>query len=161
VAGEKYLSPEEVGGMFRASRWTVRRWVEAGRLPAIRIGRRLLIPAEAVDKLVRAQQTPNDVENAHYVRLALTRTPPPRYDYFERSFTETEVDRLVDIILDALRKGGFPEGTFEIKKEGIMRIIHGQETAPAAFWRFLCDGIERMRQLAAGSATGVAKDQNK
>ena len=49
----KYLSPEEVGKMFRASKWTVRRWVEAGRLPAVRVGRRLLIPAEAVKQLAQ------------------------------------------------------------------------------------------------------------
>jgi excisionase family DNA binding protein len=56
----KYLSPEQVGKMFMASKWTVRRWIEAGRLPAVRVGRRWLIPAEAVEAIGQTVRIADD-----------------------------------------------------------------------------------------------------
>jgi excisionase family DNA binding protein len=140
----KYLSPEEVGKMFRASKWTVRRWVDAGRLPAVRIGRRLLIPAEAVEKLVEQQLSPSDLQEPAHVTYSFTRSPAPRYDFFENSFSTAEVNKLAGVIIGTLRAGGWPYDTFELKKEGVKRIILGDETAPPALWRYLCAGIERL-----------------
>src|SRR4249919_1790007 len=104
----KYLSPEEVGKMFRASKWTVRRWVDAGRLPAVRLGRRLLIPAEAVEKLVEQQLSPSDLQEPSYATYSIVRGPTPRYDYFENSFSAAELSKLSGIIITALRAGGWP-----------------------------------------------------
>ena len=140
----KYLSPEEVGKMFRASKSTVRRWVEAGRLPAVRLGRRLLIPADAVDKLVEQQLSPSDLQEPSYVTHSIVREPAPRYDYFENSFSTPELSKLSGVIITTLRTGGWPYDTFELKKEGVKRIILGDKTAPPAIWRYLCAGIERL-----------------
>lgn len=139
-----YLSPEEVGKMFRASKSTVRRWVEAGRLPAVRIGRRLLIPAEAVDKLVEQQLSPSDLQEPPFVTHSIVRGPAPRYDYFENSFGTAELSKLSGIIIAALRAGGWPYDTFELKKEGVTQMIRGEQAAPPAIWRYLCAGIERL-----------------
>jgi excisionase family DNA binding protein len=140
-----YLSPEEVGKMFRASKWTVRRWIDAGRLPAVRLGRRLLVPAEAVDKLVEQQLSPTDLPESSYVTHSIVREPaPPRYDYFQNSFGTAELSKLSGVIITTLRAGGWPYDTFELKREGVKRIILGEETAPPAIWRYLCAGIERL-----------------
>src|SRR4051794_20257524 len=126
--------------MVRASKWTVRRWVDAGRLPAVRLGRRLLIPAEAVEKLVEQQLSPSDVQELSHITQSIVRGPAPRYDYFENSFTTAELSKLSGIIIAALRAGGWPYDTFELKKEAVKRIIVGEETAPPAIWRYLCAG---------------------
>jgi|ERR1017187_940787 excisionase family DNA binding protein len=139
-----YLSPEEVGKMFRASKSTVRRWVEAGRLPAVRIGRRLLIPTEAVEKLVEQQLSPSDVPESAYVTHSIVRERPPLFDNFERSYSNAEVNKLADVIIATLRAGGWPSDTFEVKREGLKLVILGQKTAPPAIWRYLCAGIERL-----------------
>ena len=52
----QYLTPEQVGERFLTTKWTVRRWIEAGRLPAVRLGRRWLIPVEAVEALGQTTQ---------------------------------------------------------------------------------------------------------
>jgi len=111
----------------------------------VRIGRRLLIPADAVARLDQ-RQTPQDVKSGSYTTMGIVRTPAPRYDYFAESFTDTELDRVAETLIATVKTGGFPEGTFQIKTDGIRRIILGQETAPPFFWRYLCDGIERRQR---------------
>lgn len=145
----KYLSPEEVGKMFRASKWTVRRWVDAGRLPALRLGRRLLIPAFAVEKLVEEQLSPRDLQDPHYVTLEgfqgnIVRGPAPRPDYIQNPFSPAELTKLADVVIKALMAGGWPYGIFELPNEGVQQIIIGKETAPPMIWRYLCRGIERL-----------------
>ena len=34
----RFLTPSDVARLLRVSRWTVRRWVKAGMLPAVRLG---------------------------------------------------------------------------------------------------------------------------
>jgi excisionase family DNA binding protein len=49
----QYVSPPELAELVSRSPMTVRRWLEAGLLPSVRLpsGRRL-IPGEAVEKLL-------------------------------------------------------------------------------------------------------------
>jgi excisionase family DNA binding protein len=147
----KYLSPEEVGKMFRASKWTVRRWVEAGRLPAVRVGRRLLIPAEAVKQLVTKQLNPGELKELSYVTQKVVRGPWVRYDYFENAFDPAELSKLSSILIAALKAGGWPNDTFPLKEEGVKQIILGEKTGPPAIWRYLCDGIETLSARASAA----------
>jgi len=114
----------------------------------VRLGRRLLIPAEAVERLVAQQLSPSDLQEPASVTYSIARGPAPRYDYFENSFSTAEVTKLASVIIAALRAGGWPYDTFELKKEGIKRIILGDEKAPPAIWRYLCAGIERLSAVA-------------
>jgi excisionase family DNA binding protein len=47
------ISIKESGAVLGVSANTVRRLVAAGRLPSIRIGRRRLVPVEALKEMVR------------------------------------------------------------------------------------------------------------
>ena len=53
ASGEDLLTVAEVAAVLRVSRMTVYRLVEAGTLPAARIGRSLRIPRPAVDGYLR------------------------------------------------------------------------------------------------------------
>ena len=48
-----WLTPQEVAGCLRISRWTVYRWIDEGRLPAIKIGRSLRIARSALTPFAR------------------------------------------------------------------------------------------------------------
>jgi len=48
--GQVY-TPREIARMLKVSERTVRRWVRAGELPALRFGRQLRIPPAAVENL--------------------------------------------------------------------------------------------------------------
>jgi len=130
--------------MFRASKWTVRRWVDAGRLPAVRLGRRVLIPADAVEKMVEQQLSPGDLQERSYLTQAIVRGPAVQYDYFTNPLSTPELNKLASAVIATLRAGGWPYDTFELKKEGVKQIILGEKTAPPAIWRYLCAGIERL-----------------
>jgi excisionase family DNA binding protein len=150
-----YLSPDEVGSRFKVSKWTVRRWIEAGRLPAARIGRRWLIPLEFIERLEAEHSRPDEArDDTCYV---LARGPAPRYGYFENPWTEPELDRLCGSLISAIRAGGWPYDTFRLKKEGIKMILRGKMAAPPGLWRYLVDGIERLR--AAAHSGGKEDDQ--
>jgi len=146
-----YLSPEEVGKKLRASKWTVRRWVEDSKLPAVRVGRRWLIPADAVDRLVEQQLGAGNGQANTEIPLVITRKLPPRYDYFEAAFDEAELNRRAKIIIAMLRIGGWPD-LFGLKTEGVKKILRGEEKAPPAFWRFLCDGLENTLERCEGKS---------
>lgn len=47
---EAVYTPKEVAEMLKVNERTVRRWIRAGRLPAVRFGRQLRISAEALQK---------------------------------------------------------------------------------------------------------------
>lgn len=147
----QYLSPEEVGKMFRASKWTVRRWVEAGRLPAVRLGRRLLIPGDAVQKLVEAQLSPSDVSETSFQTHRIVRDAAPNWGYFELPFDEAELDTVVDCLFRMLNKGGWPSDTFALKKSGLKKMVLGEERVPPAIWRYLRDGILQLKMGEAAN----------
>ena len=46
------LTVYELGTMLRCHESTARRWIHSGKVPFVRIGRRILIPREAVAKLL-------------------------------------------------------------------------------------------------------------
>lgn len=139
-----YLSPEEVGERFLTSKWTVRRWISAGKLPAVRVGRRWLIPADFVEALEREKTTPES-RPADSKTYRIVRTPAPRYDFFERPGSESEYLRMANTVRYALNVGGWPRDSFSLKTSGIQAILSGREKAPIAFWRFLSAGIQALR----------------
>ena len=106
----------EVGRLFRVSKWTIRRWVEAGRIPWVRLGRRLLIPAEAVEKLVRGPSNPGRPPKSGTRNLRIARGPVPRPDFFDTPLGPAEINRLTRTVLAAshwgvaLRHVGVEEG---------------------------------------------------
>jgi excisionase family DNA binding protein len=53
----RYVTVAEVAGQLRVSNMTVYRLVQAGQLPAVRIGRSYRIREEDVDKYLAAQYT--------------------------------------------------------------------------------------------------------
>ena len=53
----RYLTVEEVAELVRVSRMTVYRWVRAGELPAVRVGRSFRIPQDALDAFLRSSST--------------------------------------------------------------------------------------------------------
>ena len=111
----------------------------------MRIGRRWLIPAEAVDRLAAEGISPAAVEDETHRTLHFVRGPAPDYAYFERPIDQAEAVRFAATILEALRIGGWPYDTFQLRPEGIGKMILGQETAPVWFWRYLSDGIAALQ----------------
>lgn len=53
----RYVTVAEVADLLRVSNMTVYRLVQAGRLPAVRVGRSYRIREEDVDQFVAAQYT--------------------------------------------------------------------------------------------------------
>ena len=49
---EEYLTPEELASRLKLSRRTVYSWLKAGRVPFVRIGRLIRVPASAVMELM-------------------------------------------------------------------------------------------------------------
>lgn len=140
-AVEGYLSTEEVGERFRTSKWTVRRWIDAGKLPAIRIGHQWLIPVSAVEQIASERTSPAAVEEGQYATTRFMRGPAPRYDYFQKPVDPAEADELVTTVIDVLRAASWPWDTFQIRPEGIRKMILGEEPVPPFIWRYLRDGI--------------------
>jgi hypothetical protein len=78
--------------------------------------------------------------------------PAVRYDYFGTAFNEAELNRRVKTIVAILRVGGWPADLFELKAEGVRKILLGEETAPPAIWRYLCDGLEKALERCEGES---------
>jgi excisionase family DNA binding protein len=51
-----FLTPEEFGTALGVRTGTVLSWVRAGQVPAVKLGRRVLIPADALQRLVDRQE---------------------------------------------------------------------------------------------------------
>lgn len=49
AAGVHYLTVAQAAVHMGVSRWTVYRWVEAGQIPAARMGRKIVIPRHRLD----------------------------------------------------------------------------------------------------------------
>ena len=52
---QKYYSIRELARMFRVEQQTIRAWIRAGKMTAIKVGGRVLIPAAEVRKLEGGQ----------------------------------------------------------------------------------------------------------
>lgn len=48
----RLLTLPEAADRLGISHWTVRRWATSGRIDSVRLGRRRLIPEQAVEKLI-------------------------------------------------------------------------------------------------------------
>jgi excisionase family DNA binding protein len=132
-----YLSVGEVADRFRASPLTVRRWIGAGKLPGVRIGRRWLIRADTIDQITKTGASPENTQPA-YQPQAISRDRAPVYFV---PMTDTKAKELSNFLFRVLRAGGAPR----FRQDGIAKIILGQETAPQVFWQHLCAGIERLQ----------------
>jgi excisionase family DNA binding protein len=62
--GKQWLSVEEVSAILPVSKLTLYRVIAAGEFPAVRIGRRLCVPAAALDGLATAALESGAVINA-------------------------------------------------------------------------------------------------
>jgi excisionase family DNA binding protein len=68
-----YLTPEEIAAKLRVSIATVRRWIKAGQLPALRVGRQYRVEEPAYEAFLKSrevqlrEQSPkiNDLVFAH------------------------------------------------------------------------------------------------
>ena len=56
TASEEFLSPQEVGDRLGASVYTVRRWIKAGDLPAIRPGKEYRVRQSDLEEFLRARE---------------------------------------------------------------------------------------------------------
>ena len=56
----KLISLEQAATMLGLSIWTVRKWALGHRIPSVRLGRRRLIDADDVVRLVEAGRVPVD-----------------------------------------------------------------------------------------------------
>jgi len=59
---KRFLTTEEVATLLRTSPRTVARWAKEGRLPAVRIGKQWLFPAEELEALLRAKREEKDAD---------------------------------------------------------------------------------------------------
>lgn len=53
-----YLGVAEAEAQTGVSRWTWRRWAYDGRIASVKLGKRLLIPAAEIERLVTAGTRP-------------------------------------------------------------------------------------------------------
>jgi excisionase family DNA binding protein len=49
---QKTVGIEDLAALLGVSGWTIRTWLRQGRLPFFKIGRRVLVPVDAVDALM-------------------------------------------------------------------------------------------------------------
>jgi excisionase family DNA binding protein len=83
VADSELLTVGEAAAIFRVTLQTVRNWIEWGKLPALRVGRRFLIRREHIDALLEQAQaddgahaTGRDVWDPTVSRLVARQTLP-------------------------------------------------------------------------------------
>ncbi len=50
---DSFLTVAEVATLLKLNQQTVRNWIDAGSLPAVRVGRRVRIPRSALDQLIQ------------------------------------------------------------------------------------------------------------
>jgi excisionase family DNA binding protein len=53
-SSEEFLTVAEVAGMPRLNQQTIRNWIDQGKLPAVRIGRRVRVLRSDFEQLVNA-----------------------------------------------------------------------------------------------------------
>jgi excisionase family DNA binding protein len=54
----EYLGVAEAESMTGVSRWTWRRWAYDGKIASVKLGKRLVIPASEIERLVAANTRP-------------------------------------------------------------------------------------------------------
>ena len=58
----EYLSVADAEAVTGVSRWTWRRWAYCGRVSSVKLGKRLLIPASEITRLVAENMRPRLIE---------------------------------------------------------------------------------------------------
>ena len=56
--GDELLTVSEVAQLLKLNQQTIRNWIDAGDLPAVRIGRRIRVQASAIEDLVGRRLAP-------------------------------------------------------------------------------------------------------
>ena len=56
--GTRYISPRIAGNLLGYNEKTVRRLIAEGKLPAVRLGRTLRLPLEALERILAANAMP-------------------------------------------------------------------------------------------------------
>jgi excisionase family DNA binding protein len=59
---KKLLSVEDAAGLLGISKWTVRSYIRDGRLKPVRLGRRVLLAEDELERLVAEGQEPRDAD---------------------------------------------------------------------------------------------------
>lgn len=49
-----FLTPEQFAERLGVPTHQIRRWINVGQIPAIRLGRRILVPSDALERLLDA-----------------------------------------------------------------------------------------------------------
>lgn len=52
----EYLTPEEIAAKLRVDISTVRRWIKAGQLPALRVGRQYRVEEPAYEAFLKSRE---------------------------------------------------------------------------------------------------------
>jgi excisionase family DNA binding protein len=92
MADEELLTVGETAAIFRVTLQTVRNWIEWGKLPALRVGRRFLVRREHIDALLDQAQaddgahaTARDVWDPSVSRLVQRPAAPASASLWEGS----------------------------------------------------------------------------
>ena len=83
MSDQELLTVSEAAEIFRVTLQTIRNWIEWGKLPALRVGRRFLVRREHIDALLDQAQaddggyaTARDVWDPSVSRLVQRRAAP-------------------------------------------------------------------------------------
>ena len=107
------------------------RWIDAGRLSAKKIGRRVLVPSSEVDRLLAIDTS------------AVTRGLPVPPSWFAQVSSES-IAHGAALLAEVLRKSGV-----EVNEEGLQTLIRGEERPTPIFWNSLIIGLQRLLEPSA------------
>ncbi len=83
----EFLTVAEAAGRLRVNERTIRRWIDAGELPAVRRGRVIRIPAAALEPILQVALA------AVAPRATVTRRRPPTGEFAQLARGSTLADR--------------------------------------------------------------------
>lgn len=139
---EGFLSLDQAAERLGITRWTATRWIEEGKLPAIRIGRRWLIATSKIPELLQIEVMGKHaaVERRGF---EISSDLPVNYAWL-KPISDEELEQFVQKVAELLSGGGAP-----VVAEGLRPIILGDEPAAPVFWRYLLAGIRRKTEPPA------------
>lgn len=53
MANQKVLTTKQVADIFQVRDYTIREWIKLGKIKAVKIGRRWMVSAEEVDRIIK------------------------------------------------------------------------------------------------------------
>ncbi len=131
------LTTEEVCRELRISRWTLGRWIDSGKVAAKKIGRRVLIPKNEVERLLANSNA------------AITRGRPVSPDWFAQVSPEVVAEG-AELLAVVLHKSGA-----QVNAEGLRPVLRGEEPPTPVFWNSLIAGL-RLLLSPAGTLSEEA-----